>query len=180
MRIRKLVGVVSVLVFGMLLVTAAASQEILKVTADSPQIDGIISEGEYSMVVELPGAMLYLNRTAELLSIALQSELKGWVAVGLGSQKMDEAHIYIGYVDSGKQVFAKQLGRGHSHKDSQAAEPTAFSLKENQTGTVLELSFPSSAFIPAGATRLLLIAASGSQDNLTSYHSMRRGLEIRL
>ena len=83
-------------------------------------------------------------------------------------------------VDSGGQVFARQLGRGHGHEDSAVAEPTAFQLKENQTGTVLELSFPASAFIPAGARSLSLIVAGGRRDNLTSYHSMRRGLEIRL
>jgi len=177
MQMRKFVGVV---VCSLFLVTAAASQEVLEITADSPQIDGIVSDGEYSMAVELPEGVLYLNRTAELLCVAVQSELDGWVSVGLGSKRMDAASIYIGYVDSGEQVFAKQLGRGHGHEDSSVAEPTAFQLKENQTGTVLELSFPASAFIPAGATSLSLIVAGGRRDNLTSYHTMRRGLEIRL
>jgi hypothetical protein len=177
MRIRN---IVSAAVFGLLLVNAAIAQETLVVSADSSQIDGVVSDGEYSLVVELPRGVLFLNRTAELLSIALQSELDGWVAVGLGSQRMNEASIYIGYVDSGEQVFAKQLGRGHDHEDSPVAEPTAFQLKENQTGTLLELSFPSSAFISAEAIRLPLIAACGRRDDLTSYHSMRRALEIRL
>ena len=165
---------------GLLLVTAAGAQQTLVVSSGSPQIDGVISQGEYSLVVELPRGELYLNRTAELLSVAVQSELDGWVSVGLGSKRMDEASIYIGYVDSGEQVFAKQLGRGHGHEDSSVAEPTAFQLKENQTGTVLELSFPASAFISAGANRLPVIVAAGRRDNLTGYHSMRRGLEIRL
>ena len=177
MRIRNIVWAS---IFGLLLVTAAVAQQTLVVSSDSPQIDGIISQGEYSLVVELPKGELYLNRTAELLSVALQSELDGWVSVGLGSERMDEASIYIGYVDSGGQVFARQLGRGHGHEDSAVVEPTAFQLKENQTGTVLELSFPASAFIPAGARSLSLIVAGGRRDNLTSYHSMRRGLEIRL
>ena len=177
MRIRK---IVCASLFGLLLLTAAAAQETLVVSVGNPQIDGIISDGEYSLVVELPRGELYLNRTAELLSVAVQSELDGWVSVGLGSERMDEASIYIGYVDSGEQVFARQLGRGHDHEDSSVAEPTAFMLKENKTGTVLELSFPAAVFIPAGANSLPLIVAAGRRDNLTGYHSMRRGLEIRL
>ena len=167
-------------IFGLLLAAAAAAQQTLVVSTDSPVIDGIVSQGEYSLVVELPKGELYLNRTAELLCVAFQSELDGWVSVGLGSKRMDAASIYIGYVDSGQQVFAKQLGRAHDHEDSSVVEPTAFRLKENQTGTVLELSFPVSAFVPAGAKSLALIVAGGRRDNLTSYHSMRRGLEIPL
>jgi len=166
--------------FGLLLITAAAAQDSLEVSEDSPEIDGIISPGEYGLVVELPRGVLYLNRTRELFSIAVQSELDGWVAVGLGSGRMNEASIYIGYVDSGEQVFAKQLGRGHGHNDAPVAEPTAVRLKENQTGTVLELSFPASDFIPRNSTTLSLIVACGRRDNLNSYHSMRRGLEIDL
>lgn len=167
-------------VFGLLLISALTAQASLEVSADSPEIDGIISPGEYSLVVDLPRGVLYLNRTGEILSIALQSELDGWVAVGLGSQRMTEASIYIGYVDSGEQVFARQLGRGHSHKDAPVAEPMVVRLKEDQTGTVLELSFPTSAFIPEDSTTLSLIVACGRRDNLSSYHSMRRGLEIDL
>lgn len=177
MRIKN---IVCASLFGLLLIAAAGAQQTLVVSSDTPQIDGVISQGEYSLVVELPRGWLYLNRTAELLSVAVQSELDGWVSVGLGSKRMDSASIYIGYVDSGEQVFAKQLGRGHDHEDSSVPEPKAFQLKENQTGTVLELSFPVSAFIPAGATNLSLIVAGGRRDNLTGYHAMRRGLEIRL
>jgi hypothetical protein len=162
------------------MITSAVGQESLAVSVDSPQIDGIISTGEYSLVVELPRGVLYLNRTREVLSVAFQSELNGWLAVGLGSQRMNQASIYIGYVDSGEEVFARQLGRGHGHKDAAVAEPTAVRLEENEIGSVMELSFPASAFAPQGASTLSLIVACGRRDNLTSYHSMRRGLEIDL
>jgi hypothetical protein len=172
--------IVAMVIWGLFLIMSAAAQNNLSVSADSPEIDGIISPQEYSLVVELPRGVLYLNRTREALSIALWSELDGWVSVGLGSKRMNEASIYIGYVDSGEEVFAKQLGRGHGHEDAPVAEPTAFRLKENQTGTVLELSFPASAFTPQRATSLNLIVACGRRDNLSSYHSMRKGLEIGL
>ncbi len=167
-------------IFGLFLTGALAAQETLAVSANAPQIDGIISPGEYSLVVELPRGMLYLNRTRELLCVALRSDLKGWVAVGLGSNRMNQASIYIGYVDSGEQVFVKQLGRGHGHREAPVAEPTAFRLAEDQSGTVLELSFPNAAFIPEGRTSLPLIVACGRRDNLGSYHTMRKGLEIDL
>jgi hypothetical protein len=176
----RLQNIVCASLFGLLLITTAGAQQTLVVSSNSPQIDGIISPGEYSLVVELPKGELYLNRNAELLCVAVRSELDGWVALGLGSKRMDTASIYIGYVDSGEQVFVKQLGRDHHHEDSSVAEPAAVQLKEDKTGTVLELSFPASAFIPAGAKSLSLIVAGGTRDDLTSYHSMRRGLEIRL
>jgi hypothetical protein len=167
-------------IFGLLLVFAAAAQESLSLSAEPAQIDGTISPGEYSLVFELPRGVLYLTRTQEEFAIALQSELDGWVAVGLGSRRMNEASIYIGYVDSGEQVFARQLGRGHGHKDADVAEPTAVRLTEDENGTVLELSFSGSAFTPEDADTLSLIVACGRRDNLSSYHSMRRGLEIDL
>jgi hypothetical protein len=168
------------LIYTLLVLAAAGAQETLAVSVKEPEVDGMISPGEYSLVIELPRGVLYVNRTEELLSLALQSDLDGWVSVGLGSQRMNDAAIYIGFVDDGEQVFAKQLGRGHGHKDAAVAEPVAFRLKENERGTVMEISFPDSAFIPVGASSFTMIVACGRRDNLTSYHSMRRGLEIGL
>ncbi|MBN2553952.1 MAG: hypothetical protein JXB06_14330 [Spirochaetales bacterium] len=167
-------------VFSLLLISVASAQERLGVSPGEPRIDGIVSPGEYSLSVEIPGAVLHLNRTQEVLSIAVQSELEGWVAVGLGSTRMDQASIYIGYVDSGKEVFATERGRGHKHDDASVPEPIAVRLKEDQSGTVLELGFPVSAFVPEGADSLGLIVANGLRDNLSGYHSTRRGLEIDL
>lgn len=166
--------------FGLLLVSVASAQERLGVTSGQPQIDGIVSPGEYSLSVEIPGAVLHLNRTQKVLSIAVQSELEGWVAVGLGSTRMDQASIYIGYVDSGREVFAAELGKGHRHDGASVPQPIAVRLKEDQSGTVLELGFPVSAFVPEGADSLGLIVANGRRDNLSGYHSTRRGLEIDL
>ncbi|UCG00014.1 MAG: hypothetical protein JSV89_10855 [Spirochaetaceae bacterium] len=168
------------IVFGLVLVAAATAQNRLVVSSSSPEIDGVIVAGEYSLMIELPRGTLYLNRTEQVLSIAIQSELDGWVGVGLGSQRMNQASIYIGYVDSGREVFARQQGRGHSHRDASVAEPAEVRLGENAAGTVMELSFPASAFVPSGSSRLSLIVACGKRNNLTSYHSMRRGLEIEL
>ena len=165
---------------GVTLLATAAAEDRLIVSNLGARIDGVISPDEYGLSIEMPRAALYLNRTEKVLSVAVQSKLKGWVAVGLGSQRMDEASIYIGYVKSGDGVFASQIGRGHGHSDAQVAQPIAFELKEDRNGTVLELSFPAEAFLSTGSNRLNLIVACGKRDGLSSYHSMRRGLEIRL
>jgi hypothetical protein len=164
----------------LLLATAAAAQDRLSVTATAPRVDGIISPQEYSLQIDVRRGTLHLNRTEALLSVALRMELDGWVAVGFGSQRMDKAAIYIGYVDSGQEVFAKQIGRGHGHSDADVPEPQAARLSENDGATILELSFPASAFIASGAGTLSLIVAGGSGDNLRVYHAAKEGLEIEL
>ena len=174
---KRLILVVAI---GVALLVTAAAQDRLIVSGVGASIDGVISQDEYGLSIEMRRATLYLNRTEEVLSVAVQSELDGWVAVGLGSQRMDEASIYIGYVQSGQGVFASQIGRGHGHSDSRVAQPIAFELKEDRSGTVLELSFPAGAFLSAGSNRLALIVACGKRDDLSSYHSMRRGIEIDL
>jgi hypothetical protein len=168
------------IVLATVLIAAAAGQNQLVVTKTDATIDGLVSREEYSLVIELPRAVLYLNRTEQNLSIALHSQLDGWIAVGLGSQKMNKAMIYIGYVDGGREVFAGQLGRGHGHRDAEVVEPGEYRLREDQSGTVLELKFPVSAMLPAEATSFSMIVACGKRDNLNSYHSLRRGLEILL
>ena len=165
---------------GVALLGTVAAKDRLVVSGVSAKMDGVISPAEYGLSIEMRKATLYLNKTEAILSVAVQSKLDGWIAVGLGSQSMDNASIYIGYVQSGDDVFVSQIGRGHSHSDAQVPQPIAFELKEDRSGTVLELNFPVEAFLSIEMERLSLIIACGKKDNLSSYHSMRRGFEIEL
>ena len=173
---------ISIVVFllALFVVLPLAAQDRLSVSSEAPRIDGIVAEGEYSLEIEMRRAVLYLNRTEQTLSVAVHSQLDGWVAVGLGSTRMDQASIYIGYVDSGRVVFAAELGRGHDHENASVAGPEEYRLTEDGEGTILELSFPVEAFVLPGARTLSLIAACGRKDNLDSYHVARKGLEIGL
>jgi len=166
--------------FALFAVLPSTAQDRLFVSSETPMIDGIVSAGEYSLEIEMRRAVLYVNRTEQILSVALQSEFDGWVAVGLGSTRMDQASIYIGYVESGREVFAAELGRGHAHDSAPVVEPAEYRLTDSDEGTLLELSFPAEAIIPPGASTLSVIAACGKRDNLDSYHAVRKGLEIDL
>ena len=56
-------------------------------------------------------------------SVAVSGQTSGWVAVGLGSPKMNDAVMYIGAADSGKGQLKVQKGAGHRHADAEDPGP---------------------------------------------------------
>jgi hypothetical protein len=138
-----------------------------------PLIDGAISPGEYPSSKKLMGgdATLYWAWDAQGgLSIAFTMKNTGWLAVGLGSGYMSRSLMLIGEIDSaGKQVFAQQLGKGHSHYD--AGSQTADKLYIAATGGVETLEF----HVPAGKLKkagksLPFIVAYSTRADLTAIH----------
>ena len=135
-----------------------------------PQVDGVVTEGEYAHRLDLLDGELvvfYQKDASGGLAIAVRAPTTGWVGVGLGSPVMAGARIFMGYVKEGRPVFSEQLGKGHSHSPTMGvADASAVSQKNGMT--TVEFHLPA-AQVPPGA-EIPVIAASSSSADLTSFH----------
>jgi hypothetical protein len=102
------------------------------------------------------------------LYLAVSAPTTGWVGLGLGSQVMDGALIYMGYVDNGKPVFSEQKGRGHSHAPVAQTKADQSAVASKDGRTVIEFHLPASA-LPPGSSIPFITAYAGSPD-LTTFH----------
>ena len=92
----------------------------LGVTGTKPVVDGVIGVDEYSYVLTDTGGdmTLYLNRTGDTLTIGISANTSGWIGVGLGEMRMNNATIFIGFVKDGETTFSVEKGQGHRHNSS--------------------------------------------------------------
>ncbi len=171
--------------FAFVAFAAYAQSGALAVSPNKPVVDGSISESEYSFQKDFGRVTLSLSRGVDTLWIGVAGKTSGWIAVGLGTMKMNGASIFIGYVAAdGKPQFKPQIGTGHSHKDPSGVdmndEVVSYAMKEEGGKTYLELALKSAAFIKEGQEKLDLIFAIGPSKSFDPYHSYRGTLEVKL
>jgi hypothetical protein len=162
-----------------------AQGKALAVSDNAVVVDGSVGAGEYSWTQDFGQLQLSLNRSSDTLFIGVVGNTKGWVAAGLGSQKMDGATIFMGFVgDDGKVQFKPQAGSGHSHKDLSSKEVddsiVSFAMKEADGKTTLEIALKANTWIKNGQTALDLIYAMGAQDSFMPRHTLRGGMSVKL
>ncbi|MBN1799591.1 MAG: hypothetical protein JW822_13530 [Spirochaetales bacterium] len=158
------------------------SADGLAVTAHTPQIDGVVTQDEYSFKKEYAQCTLYAARKKQSVSFALVAQTTGWVSLGLGSKVMNNAHIIIGFVKDGRPQFKEQIGVGHGHEDLFVTESvvTDVAVKETDNLTTLEVELQTSGFIKDGQEELQLIIGYSGQDSFTDMHSFRQGVVLKL
>jgi len=181
-RLRVLAAAVAVLLAGT--GVAVFAQGKLGTSTGKPSVDGVIQAGEYSYSQDFDQQMtLYASRTASTLYLAVVGNTGGWVAVGLGSPRMDGADIFMGYVKDGKVTFKPQLGKGHRHSDapSDVADTlVSYAMKQAGGKTTLEVALKAGAYIKGGQSSLDDIFAMGDQASFTQYHSYRNATTLAL
>jgi hypothetical protein len=169
-------------VFCLLLALGAAAgfAQSLAVTTNKTVVDGVVHPDEYSFTQASGPLTLYASRTATTLNLALTGTTSGWVAVGLGSLKMNGATIFMGFVgNDGKVQFKPQAGSGHSHKDTTAAV-ISYAITTAGDTTTMEISLKASEYVKSGQSSLDLIFAMGEDKSFVSYHSYRGALSLKL
>lgn len=181
---RSLVLVFSI-VFAIAIGTAAFGQtKALATTTNKTVVDGVVDPAEYSFSQDFGQLAVSVNRTADTLYLGLVGKTTGWVALGLGSMKMDGSTIFIGFVGAdGKAQFKPQAGAGHGHKDASAdAAATVISsaMKEADGKTTLEIALKPAAYIKSGQSALQVIYAQGKEKSFTPYHMFRGAVSIPL
>ena len=176
-----------VLLFSLVLITAlgaAAFAQGLATTTNKTVVDGVVNAAEYSYSKTFEGLSLYANRTSDALYLAVVGDTTGWVAVGLGSMRMDGSTIFMGFVGSDKKVqFKVQAGSGHSHKDVPAdvsATVVSYAIKEAGGKTTLELKLKPGSYLKPGQASLDTIYAMGTEKSFIPRHFMRGAISIPL
>lgn len=166
------------------LVAMTGFAQSLAVTTNKTMVDGVVKAGEYSFSQEFGPLTLYANRTADTLHLAVVGSTTGWVAVGVGSLKMNGATIFMGFVGpDGKVQFKPQAGTGHRdiNADKSVDESVvSYQIKEAGGKTTLEIALKSAAYIKSGQLALDLIFAVGDDKSFTPYHSFRGSLSLKL
>ena len=166
-----------VLLMFLVLTALAAAQDrslTLATSTSVPTVDGVVGAGEYGAVLELTRVSISMSRSADTLSIAIGATTRGWVAIGLGSNRMDGATIFMGYVgNDGKLQLKPQRGSGHTHADVTTDALIASAGKEANGRTTIELRLKASSFIAKDQKELIGIVATGNGDSFVSMHSFR-------
>jgi hypothetical protein len=157
-----------------------ASAQTLSLTPSSVNIDGLISDKEYALTVPLEKMTVYVRRTADTLFLGLSAQTKGWVALGFGSERMDGARLFIGTVIDGTASLSQQLGKGHGHREISDNLTIDYAIVEDSGRTTLEIALKTADAIAVGQTELQVLAAFGSSDQITAYHSAREPITFQL
>lgn len=158
----------------------AQASATLGITAAPVKVDGVFGDKEYGLVTVAAGMKLGLTRTADTLYVALSAPTAGWVAVGIGSARMDGAVMYIGYVTGDATELKVQKGAGDRHADTDADSPREYAMKETAGQTVLEFAVKSSAVIAKGQKTLDLLVAMGATTTFVSMHKARASVTVGL
>lgn len=159
------------------LATALSAQGKLAPTSSLPVPDGSVSTGEYQFSSDQSGMSLgaALGNDGKLY-LSISAKTGGWVALGVGGQRMNGSRLFLAYDTGTKQVFNEQRGVGHSHKDLSDAVIEKWAVKASGGITTLEIVLPASSAVADGRLDLLY-AYSGS----TSYmlpHKARGSLSL--
>ena len=128
--------------------------------------------------IELKKADMSWSVDNDDLTISIEAETKGWIAVGLGSTRMDGSVMFMGYNKDNEAFFEEHLGKGHSHKKTAVQRPVVYSVSETDGITKLEFTIAKSDFVKGNQKILPIIVAYGARDNFTSMHRYRDSAEI--
>ncbi|HSV56260.1 MAG TPA: DOMON domain-containing protein [Magnetospirillaceae bacterium] len=149
-------------------------------SARKPAADGFAGAGEYSFTAIRQDMSLHLSLSEDrgTLFAALEAPTTGWVAVGLGSLRMDGAFMVLGFDAAGQVSVREDTGVGRRHSPNPERRLTAQAVRESAGRTTLEIALPAAPFISGAGLRLIL--AYGRGDNFTSMHASYAQIEVPL
>ncbi|MEO0085165.1 MAG: hypothetical protein ABIK37_00900 [candidate division WOR-3 bacterium] len=160
-------------------------------------VDGYVDleDDEYpaSFANAATGITVYWGFDDSLMYVAMTGKGKGWMAMGLGSARMNEANMIIGYyADDSAEVF-NHVGAGWTHK----AVPDSAGLLEDgdvdfddETGTMtVEFIYPlrwsglkgvAVSGLDPGDTYDLILARNAKTVSLAQKHGQKAALKFRM
>ena len=154
------------------LATILAAAESIAPSATAPTIDGTVTTGEYTWTKTLDQVTVSASLgTDGLAYFAISAPTAGWVALGVGSDRMNNALIAMAYDDGKTPFFTEQKGAGHGHADAKDAIVKKWAVKNDKGVTTLEISVP--AELATVKTQIKVIYAYGRDTNIKSYHAGR-------
>jgi hypothetical protein len=150
----------------------------VNVWAQIPVTDGVLGTNEYARTETKAGITVAasLSPDGTTLYLAVQAKTSGWVAIGAGSQKMDNAFMALAFVAGTTQTITEETGKGKGHSVNTQKLLKSAVVAEAGGSTTLEISLPVAGFVKDKAIEL--IAAYGAQDNRTSMHRARASFKL--
>ncbi len=116
---------------------------------DWVSVDGFVDveSQEYpnSFFDPITGITIHWGYDDSLLYIALSAKGMGWMAIGLGSPKMDKSNIFIGYYTDDSTNLENHIGVGWSHKPAGGAnllEDWEIDYDDETDEMVIEFTYP--------------------------------------
>ena len=176
MNRRSLIRIAAVLAAAAAALAPLAAQS-LEPSGKIPRADGEVAAGEYSYTSAQKDMMLHLSlsQDGKTLYAALEAPTTGWVAIGLGSLRMDGAFMVLGYNAAGQAAVREDTGSGRLHSPNADRRLTAQAVGEAAGRTTLEIALPAQPFIQAGSLKMIL--AYGRRDDFTSLHARYASIE---
>lgn len=146
--------------------------------AGKATVDGTVNVNEYANRADIGRMSVYYTQNADgTLSLAAVAPTSGWVSVGLGSARMDGAHMLFGFINNGVTSFEEHLGRGWTHRKTDRSVVTEHKMSLVNNVVTLEATVPLSA---AKIGDNSFIAAFGPAANFTAYHTGRGSAKFTL
>jgi hypothetical protein len=157
-----------------LLLIMAFAGAAFSVSGD-PVVDGKVGAGEYAHSRSLMGDKVVLSWQSGPdggLFVAVSARTKGWVAVGLGSAKMEGSTICIGSIGAdGTPVFSEDAGKGHGHASSSRKTADQSAVGREGEWTTVEIHIPAASLPFTGRSTAFIVAYAGSI-SLTNWHGL--------
>jgi len=148
----------------------------------APKVDGIVVAGEYAKSYDFPPFTFHISRVKDHLYMAVSVKTSGWVAIGLGSNRMNGADFFMGNMTNNKAGFTEQQGRGHSHGPVPAGkgDMIAFAVKEAAGVTTMEVECKPDGLVAPDAKEIPVLLAYSASDDFFSYHANRQSVKVTL
>ena len=178
MKKSLVLGTLFVCLFSLSLHAQAVSVQSLGPSSNVPVIDGLIQANEYAQKTLVSGMTfaISLSTDGKTLFCAIEAPTTGWVAVGLGSLRMNGAYMVLAYDSKDTQVVSEETGRGHSHSANAVKKLIKSKVHDNGSTTVLEFALPAEEYLANNSLKILL--AYGKKDDLKSLHAKHDKLEL--
>ncbi len=156
------------------------SAQVLPQAQEVPSADGIVEKGEYPFIKTAGKADIgiALSSDSSVLYMFISVPTEGWVALGLGSLKMDGSFMVFAFDNEGKISITEETGKGKLHSINKTSILQTSAVKEKDGITVLEFSVKSADFVKNG--KLDFIAAYGNRDSRTSIHTWKSPVSVQI
>lgn len=128
-----------------------------------------------------------------LMYVGLETKGRGWLAIGFGSDKMNESNMIVGYYTEDSTEVMNQIGANHAHArspQSDSAIQEAEIDRDEETGiTTMEFSYPlqfptgqalAVRGLAPGGTYDIILAQNTKTVSLNTKHTNLSVLKVKL
>jgi len=161
-------------------------------------IDGVIDNEdgpEYPATYKdkASGLTVHWGFDDSLIYVGLETKGRGWLAIGFGSDKMNESNMIVGYYTEDSTEVTNQIGADHAHArspQSDSAIREAEIDRDEETGiTTMEFSYPlqfpasHALAVPGlepGGTYDVILAQNTKSVSLSAKHTNFSALKVQL